>query len=135
MIHQPLGGAQGQAADIEIQANEIMVRTRSKLRFPSNKLTPTTIFSAPQVNSERLSRGIHWQASGHCRFITYHNYWLRDSLYESHRSLQVMQDTDRDFFMSAFEAKEYGLIDSVIEHPTDVAVRSSGIPMYAGELW
>jgi len=45
MIHQPLGGAQGQAADIEIQANEIMVRTRSKLRFPSNKLTPTTIFS------------------------------------------------------------------------------------------
>ena len=33
-----------------------------------------------------------------------------------------MQDTDRDFFMSAFEAKEYGLIDSVIEHPTDVAV-------------
>jgi len=47
----------------------------------------------------------------------------------------VMEDTDRDFFMSAFEAKDYGLIDSVIEHPTDIAVRSSGIPMYAGELW
>jgi len=46
----------------------------------------------------------------------------------------VMEDTDRDFFMSAFEAKDYGLIDSVIEHPTDIAVRSSGIPMYAGEL-
>ena len=46
-----------------------------------------------------------------------------------------MEDTDRDFFMSAFEAKDYGLIDSVIEHPTDIAVRSSGIPMYAGELW
>ena len=46
-----------------------------------------------------------------------------------------MEDTDRDFFMSAFEAKDYGLIDSVIEHPTDIAVRSSGIPMYAGGLW
>jgi len=45
-----------------------------------------------------------------------------------------MEDTDHDFFMSAFEAKDYGLIDSVIEHPTDIAVRSSGIPMYAGEL-
>ena len=44
-----------------------------------------------------------------------------------------MEDTDRDFFMSAFEAKEYGLIDEVIEHPTDIKVRSSGIPMYAGE--
>ena len=45
-----------------------------------------------------------------------------------------MEDTDRDFFMSATEAKEYGLIDTVIEHPTDVAVRSSGIPLYAGEV-
>ena len=45
-----------------------------------------------------------------------------------------MEDTYRDFFMSATEAKEYGLIDTVIEHPTDVAVRSSGIPLYAGEL-
>lgn len=51
-----------------------------------------------------------------------------------HRKSQVMEDTDRDFFMSATEAKEYGLIDTVIEHPTDVAVRSSGIPLYAGEL-
>jgi ATP-dependent Clp protease protease subunit len=45
-----------------------------------------------------------------------------------------MEDTDRDFFMSAQEAVEYGLIDSIIEHPTDVAVRASGIPMYASEL-
>ena len=48
---------------------------------------------------------------------------------------QVMEDTDRDFFMSAQEAQQYGLIDKVLEHPIDLAVKSSGIPMYAGELW
>ncbi|EEH59823.1 uncharacterized protein MICPUCDRAFT_14114, partial [Micromonas pusilla CCMP1545] len=90
MIHQPLGGAQGQAADIEIQANEIM----------------------------------------------HHKSTLNGYLAEfTGKPLEmVMEDTDRDFFMSATEAKEYGLIDTVIEHPTDVAVRSSGIPLYAGEL-
>jgi len=46
----------------------------------------------------------------------------------------VMEDTDRDFFMSAREALDYGLIDHIIEHPTDIAVRASGIPMYASEL-
>jgi ATP-dependent Clp protease protease subunit len=45
----------------------------------------------------------------------------------------IMQDTDRDFFMSAAEAKEYGLIDHVIANPTDIAVAASGIPMYAGD--
>jgi hypothetical protein len=46
MIHQPLGGAQGQAADIEIQANEIMVRFGSQASsqtclFPLNSFTQT----------------------------------------------------------------------------------------------
>jgi len=45
-----------------------------------------------------------------------------------------MQDTDRDFFMSAQEAVEYGLIDAVIQHPTHVAVIGSGIPMFASEF-
>ena len=45
----------------------------------------------------------------------------------------VMEDTDRDFFMSAAEALDYGLVDHVIEHPTDIAVKASGIPMYAGD--
>jgi len=36
--------------------------------------------------------------------------------------------------MSAQEAVEYGLIDSIIEHPTDLAVKASGIPMYAAGL-
>jgi ATP-dependent Clp protease protease subunit len=90
MIHQPLGGAQGQAADIEIQANEIM----------------------------------------------HHKSTLNGYIAEfTGKPLQtVMEDTDRDFFMSAQEALDYGLIDSLIEHPTDIAVRASGIPMYASEL-
>lgn len=90
MIHQPLGGAQGQAADIEIQANEIM----------------------------------------------HHKSTLNGYLAEfTNQSLEkVMEDTDRDFFMSAEEAVTYGLIDSVIEHPTHLAVNTSGIPMYASEF-
>lgn len=90
MIHQPLGGAQGQAADIEIQANEIM----------------------------------------------HHKSTLNGYLAEfTGKPLElVMEDTDRDFFMSAQEAQEYGLIDKVLEHPVDLAVKTSGIPLYAGEL-
>ena len=34
-----------------------------------------------------------------------------------------MEDTDRDFFMSAAEAKDYGLVDHVIENPTEIAAR------------
>ncbi|MFZ6658843.1 ATP-dependent Clp endopeptidase proteolytic subunit ClpP [Undibacterium sp. TJN19] len=72
MIHQPLGGAQGQAADIEIQAREILY-----LR-------------------ERLN-GILAEKTG--------------------RSLeQIAKDTDRDNFMSADAAAEYGLIDKVLTH-------------------
>jgi ATP-dependent Clp protease protease subunit len=72
MIHQPSGGAQGQATDIEIQAREILY-----LREKLNKLyadhTGQTL--------ERVSR-----------------------------------DVERDFFMSAEAAKDYGLIDHVMDH-------------------
>merc|ERR1712187_391358 len=70
MIHQPLGGAQGQAADLEIQANEIL----------HHKLTL--------------------------------NGYLAD--FTGQPIEQITIDTDRDFFMSAQEAVEYGLIDTVI---------------------
>lgn len=70
MIHQPLGGAQGQAVDIEIQAKEILYHKR--------KL------------NELLS-------------------------YHTGQPLERIEtDTERDFFMSADEAKAYGLIDQVI---------------------
>ena len=36
-----------------------------------------------------------------------------------------MEDTDRDFFMSAKDAVSYGLIDAIIDHPTNVAVSAS----------
>ncbi len=70
MIHQPLGGAQGQATDIEIQAREIL------------------------YHKERL------------------NHWLAE---QTGQPLdKIAEDTERDFFMSAQEAVEYGLIDQVI---------------------
>lgn len=74
MIHQPLGGAQGQASDIEIQAKEILY-----LR-------------------ERLN-GI-----------------LADQTGKTVE--QIAKDTDRDNFMSADEAAQYGLIDQVLKHRT-----------------
>jgi ATP-dependent Clp protease protease subunit len=70
MIHQPLGGAQGQAVDIEIQAKEILYHKR-KL----NELLA-------QHTGQPFER--------------------------------IEADTERDFFMSADEAKQYGLIDQVI---------------------
>ena len=70
MIHQPLGGAQGQATDIEIQAKEILY-LKQKL---NQHLADHT--------GQPLSR--------------------------------IEEDTERDFFMSSEEAKEYGLIDQVI---------------------
>jgi ATP-dependent Clp protease protease subunit len=70
MIHQPLGGAQGQAIDIEIQAREILY-VKAKLN----------------------------QLLGH----------------HTGQPLERLEaDTERDFFMSAEEAKNYGLIDQVI---------------------
>ncbi|MET3121814.1 ATP-dependent Clp protease protease subunit [Oxalobacteraceae bacterium GrIS 2.11] len=72
MIHQPLGGAQGQASDIEIQAREILY-----LR-------------------ERL------------------NHMLAE--HTGKTTEQIGKDTDRDNFMSAQDAVEYGLIDKVMAH-------------------
>ncbi|MDB5100047.1 MAG: ATP-dependent Clp protease, proteolytic subunit ClpP [Cyanobacteria bacterium RYN_339] len=70
MIHQPLGGAQGQATDIEIQAAEIL----------------------------RIKNRLNELLSIHCK-----------------QPLEkIEKDTDRDFFLSAREAKEYGLIDEVL---------------------
>ncbi len=73
MIHQPLGGAQGQASDIQIAANRIL-----KMRDHLNRIL-----------SERSGQPLE----------------------------KVEKDTDRDNFMSAHEAKEYGIIDEVIESP------------------
>jgi len=71
MIHQPLGGAQGQATDIEIQAKGVL-RLKGKL----NELM--AFHSGQPIE-------------------------------------RVEKDTDRDFFMSGQEAKEWGLIDEVLE--------------------
>ncbi|HFE52957.1 MAG TPA: ATP-dependent Clp endopeptidase proteolytic subunit ClpP [Bacteroidetes bacterium] len=70
MIHQPLGGAQGQATDIEIHAREILT-LRDRLN---------------QILSEHTGQPIE----------------------------KIAKDTDRNFFMSAEEAKEYGIIDEVL---------------------
>lgn len=71
MIHQPLGGAQGQATDIEIQAKEIL-RMKKVLNEILAKNTKQTV-------------------------------------------KKIEKDTERDFFMSAKEAMEYGLVDKVLE--------------------
>ncbi|MEJ7541791.1 ATP-dependent Clp endopeptidase proteolytic subunit ClpP [Staphylococcus intermedius] len=71
MIHQPLGGAQGQATEIEIAAKHIL-RTRERLN---------------KILSERTGQPIE----------------------------KIEQDTDRDNFLTAEQAKEYGLIDEVME--------------------
>jgi ATP-dependent Clp protease protease subunit len=73
MIHQPLGGAQGQTSDIAIQAKEIL------------------------YIKQRLNT-----------MLAHHTGQPYD---------RIANDTERDFFMSAVEAKEYGLIDLVISRP------------------
>lgn len=70
MIHQPLGGAQGQASDIMIHAEKII-----EIRHRLNKII-----------SERTGQPVK----------------------------KVEKDTDRDYFLSAQEALEYGIIDKVI---------------------
>ncbi|MDT7835239.1 ATP-dependent Clp endopeptidase proteolytic subunit ClpP [Aquabacterium sp. OR-4] len=70
MIHQPLGGAQGQATDIEIHAREIL-KTREQLN---------------KILAERTGQPLE----------------------------KIQADTERDYFMSADDAKSYGLIDQVI---------------------
>ncbi len=76
MIHQPMGGAKGQASDIEIQAKEIL--------YLKEKLNQILV----QNTGQKLE--------------------------------QIIKDTDRDNFMSAKEAVEYGLIDKVIEKRSTV---------------
>ena len=70
MIHQPMGGARGQATDVEIHARHIL-----KLKDDLNRIL-----------AERTGQSLE----------------------------KVMADTDRDYFMSAAEAKEYGLVDEVV---------------------
>jgi ATP-dependent Clp protease, protease subunit len=77
MIHQPLGGFQGQASDIEIHAKEILY-LKEKLNKIMAKHTGKTVD-------------------------------------------ELKNDTDRDNFMSAEQAKKYGLVDKVIESRTDAA--------------
>jgi ATP-dependent Clp protease protease subunit len=71
LIHQPLGGMQGQAEDIRIHAEKI-VRTRELIN---------------RILSERTGQPLD----------------------------KISKDSDRDFFMTALEAKEYGIIDEVIK--------------------
>jgi ATP-dependent Clp protease protease subunit len=73
MIHQPAGGTQGQATDIEIHARRIM-----NMKESLNKIL-----------AERTGQPLE----------------------------RIQKDTDRDYFMTAQEAKEYGIIDEVISHP------------------
>jgi ATP-dependent Clp protease protease subunit len=70
MIHQPLGGAQGQASDIEISARRILLMKERINR----------------IFSERTGQSID----------------------------KIAQDSDRDYFMTAEEAKNYGIIDQII---------------------
>lgn len=70
MIHQPMGGAEGQASDIQIQADEI-----DRLKKRLNKILA-------QSTKQPVKR--------------------------------IEKDTDRNYFMSAEEAKEYGLIDTIL---------------------
>lgn len=72
MIHQPMGGFQGQATDIEIHAKEIM------------KVKDTLNDILAKHSGQQIKR--------------------------------IQKDTDRDFFMSGQEAKDYGLVDEVITH-------------------
>jgi ATP-dependent Clp protease protease subunit len=82
MIHQPLGGAEGQAADIEIQAQEIL--------------------------------------------------WLRKRLYQiiAHHTgkdiEQIEKDADRNYWMSAEEAAEYGLVDNVLNQDNLDSIKAIG---------
>jgi ATP-dependent Clp protease protease subunit len=70
MIHQPLGGAQGQASDIDIQAKEIL--------YIKQRLN--------QLLADHTGQPME----------------------------KISEDTERDFYMSSTEAKDYGLIDEVI---------------------
>jgi len=76
LIHQPMGGFQGQASDIEIQAREIL-RMKERLN---------------QILVKHTGKEIE----------------------------KIQTDTDRDYFMSGLEARDYGLIDHVITNRDDL---------------
>jgi ATP-dependent Clp protease protease subunit len=76
MLHQAAGGFEGTAADIEIQAKEIL-RLQNRIR----------------------------------EIIVYHTNQPME---------RVARDSDRDFFLTPEQAKEYGIVDEIIGHPTDV---------------
>ena len=80
MMHQPMGGTQGQASDIEIQAQEMA--------------------------------------------------WLKKRLYQilahhTHKSIdQIEEDADRNYWMSAVESKDYGLVDKVLNQDNLDAIKA-----------
>lgn len=76
MIHQPMGGFQGQASDIEIQAKEIL-RMKETLN---------------EILKSHTGKSLK----------------------------QIQKDTDRDYFMSGIEAKDYGIVDHVIRNREDL---------------
>jgi len=76
MVHQPLGGVQGQVTDIEIQAREL-----KRIKDTINKI------------------------------LTHHT---------GQKLEKIEKDTDRDFYMTAQESKEYGLVDEVIKSREEV---------------
>ena len=76
LIHQPMGGSQGQASDIAIQAKEIL-----RMRDTLNNV------------------------------LAFHT---------GNDLMKIQEDTDRDFFMSGEEAKDYGIIDHVIVNRDDL---------------
>lgn len=89
MIHQPSGGAGGQATDMEIQVKEIL------------KMKKTLT----QIYADHNSKGITFD--------------------------QLTKDMERDNFMSADEALQYGLIDSIVAKRSDVQrVRHNGLHYY-----
>lgn len=84
MIHQPLGGVQGQASDIEIEAREI----------------------------QKLKKELYTIISNH-----------------AHQSFdKVWKDSDRNYWMTATEAKEYGMIDEVLVRKSPVATEEGTSP-------
>ena len=91
LIHQPLGGVQGQATDIDIQAKEIL-RMREELN----------------------------------RILVHHTGQSME---------KIQRDTDRDFFMTAEQAKEYRIVDAVISaKPTTRPVPEGAVPAAGPEV-
>jgi len=84
MIHQPMGGTQGQASNIEIYSKEILL-TRERLN---------------EILAKHTGQPVK----------------------------KIAKDTDRDFFMSAAESKEYGVVDRVIERGGARAVQDEKVP-------